>query len=284
MGFRSSRKRPSRGIGDDHASPCLERGRRRDGPARFGGVRAPFPAAASRARDHHARHDTGGSFAGVRFREHRDAGNRLAVARGRRVRSGDVRRAVDAHGALEPVHRALPAAPRRAGQRGSSRSRRTRRHSPRCCTRVDSAPARSWDRPCSRPIAGSRAVSTCMTTARPRGARRRGAARPTKSSTARSRWLDSSHGSPFFSWVHLYDAHAPQTLPDAFRRQYPAISTPAVLRSPTRSWRDCSTPCGRRVSRTPPPSLSREITASRSASTARSNTASSSMRARCTFR
>jgi len=33
-------------------------------------------------------------------------------------------------------------------------------------------------------------------------------------------WLDSSHGSPFFAWVHLYDAHAPQTLPDAFRRKY----------------------------------------------------------------
>ncbi|HKW01417.1 MAG TPA: sulfatase [Vicinamibacterales bacterium] len=34
------------------------------------------------------------------------------------------------------------------------------------------------------------------------------------------RWLDSSHNAPFFLWVHLYDAHTPQTLPDAFRRQY----------------------------------------------------------------
>ncbi len=33
-------------------------------------------------------------------------------------------------------------------------------------------------------------------------------------------WLDSSHGAPFFAWVHLYDAHAPQTLPDSFRRKY----------------------------------------------------------------
>ena len=33
-------------------------------------------------------------------------------------------------------------------------------------------------------------------------------------------WLDSACGSPFFLWVHLYDAHAPQTLPDAFRRKY----------------------------------------------------------------
>lgn len=33
-------------------------------------------------------------------------------------------------------------------------------------------------------------------------------------------WLDSVGAAPFFLWVHLYDAHAPQTLPDAFRRTY----------------------------------------------------------------
>ena len=33
-------------------------------------------------------------------------------------------------------------------------------------------------------------------------------------------WLDANSAAPFFLWVHFYDAHAPQTLPDAFRRTY----------------------------------------------------------------
>jgi arylsulfatase A-like enzyme len=33
-------------------------------------------------------------------------------------------------------------------------------------------------------------------------------------------WLDAGGSAPFFLWVHLYDAHAPQTLPDDYRRVY----------------------------------------------------------------
>jgi arylsulfatase A-like enzyme len=33
-------------------------------------------------------------------------------------------------------------------------------------------------------------------------------------------WLDSIGSSPFLLWVHLYDAHAPQTLPTEYRRTY----------------------------------------------------------------
>jgi arylsulfatase A-like enzyme len=33
-------------------------------------------------------------------------------------------------------------------------------------------------------------------------------------------WIDHLDGAPFFLWVHLYDAHAPQTLPMNLRRAY----------------------------------------------------------------
>jgi arylsulfatase A-like enzyme len=33
-------------------------------------------------------------------------------------------------------------------------------------------------------------------------------------------WLDAQEGAPFLLWVHLYDAHAPQRLPDDYRRAY----------------------------------------------------------------
>ena len=33
-------------------------------------------------------------------------------------------------------------------------------------------------------------------------------------------WLEARNAAPFFLWVHLYDVHAPQTLPDDFRRKY----------------------------------------------------------------
>jgi len=33
-------------------------------------------------------------------------------------------------------------------------------------------------------------------------------------------WLDTVGWSPFLLWVHLYDAHAPQTLPIMYRREY----------------------------------------------------------------
>jgi arylsulfatase A-like enzyme len=33
-------------------------------------------------------------------------------------------------------------------------------------------------------------------------------------------WLDAAGSSAFFMWVHLYDAHAPQTLPEEFRQRY----------------------------------------------------------------
>jgi arylsulfatase A-like enzyme len=33
-------------------------------------------------------------------------------------------------------------------------------------------------------------------------------------------WIDHLDGTPFFLWVHLYDAHAPQALPLDLRRTY----------------------------------------------------------------
>jgi arylsulfatase A-like enzyme len=33
-------------------------------------------------------------------------------------------------------------------------------------------------------------------------------------------WLESAGASPFLLWLHFYDAHAPQSLPDRFRRRY----------------------------------------------------------------
>src|SRR6187551_3257071 len=33
-------------------------------------------------------------------------------------------------------------------------------------------------------------------------------------------WLDGMDSSPFLLWVHFYDAHAPQAVPEAFRRRY----------------------------------------------------------------
>ena len=101
--------------------------------------------------------------------------------------------------------------------------------------RAASAPARSWDRPCSRPIAGSRAVSTCMTTARPRGARRRGAARPTKSSTARSRGSTRRTARPSSHGCICTTRTRRRPCLTRSAGSTPAISTPAVLRSPTRS-------------------------------------------------
>ena len=97
-------------------------------------------------------------------------------------------------------------------------------------------------------------------------------------------WLDSSHSSPFFAWVHLYDAHAPQTLPDAFRRQYAGdlyAGGIAFADSQLARLLDALRAKGVLDSTA---IIVAEITASRSASTARSNTASSSTRARCTFR
>jgi arylsulfatase A-like enzyme len=35
-------------------------------------------------------------------------------------------------------------------------------------------------------------------------------------------WLDGHEGSPFFVWVHLYDAHAPYPTPEPYRTQYAA--------------------------------------------------------------
>ena len=35
-------------------------------------------------------------------------------------------------------------------------------------------------------------------------------------------WLFAASESPFLLWVHLYDAHAPQSPPDEYRRAYPA--------------------------------------------------------------
>ena len=37
---------------------------------------------------------------------------------------------------------------------------------------------------------------------------------------AATRWLQRGDGAPFFLWVHLFDAHAPQRLPDAYGRRY----------------------------------------------------------------
>ncbi len=33
-------------------------------------------------------------------------------------------------------------------------------------------------------------------------------------------WIDQHRGSPFFAWVHLYDAHAPYAAPEPFRSQF----------------------------------------------------------------
>ena len=37
---------------------------------------------------------------------------------------------------------------------------------------------------------------------------------------AATAWLDQIGPAPFFLWVHLYDAHAPQSVPIDYRRQY----------------------------------------------------------------
>src|SRR6266571_8028368 len=34
-------------------------------------------------------------------------------------------------------------------------------------------------------------------------------------------WIDQHHASPFFAWIHLYDAHTPYTPPEPYKSLYP---------------------------------------------------------------
>ena len=49
-------------------------------------------------------------------------------------------------------------------------------------------------------------------------------------------WPDTVATQPFFLWVHLYDPHANQTLPDAYPRDSPETRTWARLHLRTHRW------------------------------------------------
>ncbi len=43
------------------------------------------------------------------------------------------------------------------------------------------------------------------------------------------RWIDGRRSSPFFAWLHFYDAHAPRTPPDPYRSMYPGDTYSASI-------------------------------------------------------
>ena len=116
-------------------------------------------ASAARHGHHYPRHHPCRPPPGIWLHGRGDAPSRSAGARGGRFRSGDLRRAADVAGALQPVHGTVPTAPRRSGQCRSAAVAATHDARGDRARAQGSAPERSSDRSCSMRTAVSHRAS-----------------------------------------------------------------------------------------------------------------------------